>query len=221
MKKKKLLLKIIIIILLFFIVFITSLYLYAKTRPKLPIKAANQYYIYDKDGTILETSTDSWTTLDDISPYLIKATLSIEDKNFYKHHGFDLLRIIKSLYINAKNKDNIQGASTITQQLAKNLFLSFDKTWERKLKEAWLTIELETQYSKDEILEVYLNTINYGGVYGIGKASNYYFNKKAKDLTLAEAAILAGIPKAPTKLSPILNYDEAKKKTSNYFSCYG
>ncbi|MBR3523117.1 MAG: PBP1A family penicillin-binding protein [Bacilli bacterium] len=212
MKKKKLLLKIIIIIPLFFIVFITSLYLYAKTRPKLPIKAANQYYIYDKDGTILETSTDSWTTLDDISPYLIKATLSIEDKNFYKHHGFDLLRIIKSLYINAKNKDNIQGASTITQQLAKNLFLSFDKTWERKLKEAWLTIELETQYSKDEILEVYLNTINYGGVYGIEKASNYYFNKKAKDLTLAEAAILAGIPKAPTKLSPILNYDEAKKR---------
>ena len=212
MKKIKILLKIIIIIPLFLIIFILSLYLYAKTRPKLPIKAANQYYIYDKDEVILETSSDSWTKLDDISPYLIKATLSIEDKNFYKHHGFDLLRIIKSLYINVKNKDNVQGASTITQQLAKNLFLSFDKTWERKLKEAWLTIELETQYNKDEILEVYLNTINYGGVYGIEKASNYYFNKSAKDLTLAEAAILAGIPKAPTKLSPILNYDEAKKR---------
>ena len=212
MKKKKIILKIIILIPLFLIVLITALYLYAKTRPKLSIKAANQYYIYDNNGVMLDTSSDSWTKLDDISPYLIKATLAIEDKNFYKHHGFDFLRIIKSLYINAKNKNNVQGASTITQQLAKNLFLSFDKTWERKLKEAWLTIELETQYSKDEILEVYLNTINYGGVYGIEKAAHYYFNKSAKDLTLAEAAILAGIPKAPTKLSPILNYDEAKKR---------
>ena len=212
MKKKKILLKIILFIPLFFIILIGSLYLYAKTRPKLPIKAANQYYIYDKDGILLETSSDSWIPLDEISPYLINATLSIEDKNFYKHHGFDLFRIIKSLYINFKSNDNVQGASTISQQLAKNLFLSFDKTWERKMKEAWLTIELETQYSKDDILEAYLNTINYGGIYGIEKASNYYFNKSAGDLSLAEAAILAGIPKSPNKLSPITNYDEAKKR---------
>ncbi len=212
MKKTKLLLKIILLIPILLCLFIVSLYLYAKTRPLLPIKSAKQYYIYDKDGVILETSSDNWIALDDISPYLIKATLAIEDKNFYKHHGFDLKRIIKSLYVNAKSKNNIQGASTITQQLAKNLFLSFDKTWERKIKEAWLTIELEMQYSKDEILEVYLNTINYGGIYGIEKAANYYFNKNAKELTLAEAAILAGIPKSPSKLSPILNYEDAKKR---------
>ena len=212
MKKMKLLLKILLIIPIVFGIFILSLYLYAKTRPQLPIKAANQYYIYDKDDKLLETSSDNWITLDNISPYLINATIAIEDKNFYNHHGFDLFRILKSLYINIKSKNNKQGASTITQQLAKNLFLSFDKTWERKLKEAWLTIELEVQYSKDEILEVYLNTINYGGVYGIEKAANYYFNKNAKDLDLAEATILAGIPKAPNKLSPITNYDEAKKR---------
>ena len=153
MKKLKILLKIFIGIILIITIFIISLYLYAKTRPMLPIKAANQYYIYDNNGDILETSSDSWTSLDDISPYLINATIAIEDKNFYKHHGFDLFRILKSLYINIKSKNNRQGASTITQQLAKNLFLSFDKTWERKLKEAWLTIELEMQYSKDEILE--------------------------------------------------------------------
>ena len=212
MKKKKKLLKIILFIPLFFIILITSLYLYAKTRPKLLIKAANQYYIYDKDDVLLETSSDTWIPLDEISPYLINATLAIEDKNFYKHHGFDLFRIVKSLYINIKNKDNIQGASTISQQLVKNLFLSFDKTWERKLKEAWLTIELETQYSKDDILEAYLNTINYGGIYGIEKASNYYFNKSAKELSLAEATILAGIPKSPNRLSPITNYEEAKQR---------
>ena len=212
MKKKKLLLKIILLIPIIFYLLVMSLYLFAKTRSKLPIKAANQYYIYDKDGVILETSSDSWITLDEISPYLVQATIAIEDKNFYKHHGFDIFRIMKSLYVNIKKKDNAQGASTITQQLAKNLFLSFDKTWERKIKEAWLTIELETQYSKDEILEVYLNTINYGGMYGISKAANYYFNKDARDLSLAEASILAGIPKSPHNLSPILNYDEAKKR---------
>lgn len=212
MKKRKILLKIILLIPTVFILLITALYLYAKTRPKLLIKAANQYYIYDKDDILLETSSDSWIPLDEISPYLINATLAIEDKNFYKHHGFDVFRIFKSLYINIKNNDNLQGASTISQQLVKNLFLSFDKTWERKLKEAWLTIELETQYSKDDILEAYLNTINYGGIYGIEKASNYYFNKNAKDLSLAEATILAGIPKSPNRLSPITNYDEAKKR---------
>lgn len=212
MKITKILLKIMIVILLFLCLFIGGIYFYAKTRPKLQVKSANQFYIYDKDDVLLDTSNNNWIELNKISPHLINATLSIEDKNFYKHKGFDILRIIKSLYINLKRKDNVQGASTITQQLAKNLFLSFDKTWERKLKEAWLTVQLEVQYDKDEILEVYLNTINYGGIYGIENASLYYFNKSAENLDLAEAAILAGIPKSPSKYSPLNNFDEAKKR---------
>ena len=150
--------------------------------------------------------------LKDISPNLINATISIEDKNFYKHKGFDYLRIVKAMFNNIKNKKNIEGASTITQQYAKNLFLNFDKKWSRKINEAWLTIRLESHYKKDEILEGYLNTINYGGVYGIANASKYYFNKKAKDLSLAEASILAGIPKSPSNYSPITNPDNAKQR---------
>ncbi len=96
---------------------------------------------------------------------------------------------------NIIKKDKSEGASTITQQYARNLFLNFEKTWKRKIDEALLATELEVHYSKNEILEGYLNTINYGGVYGIEAASKYYFNKSAKDLTLAEASLLAGIPK--------------------------
>lgn len=212
MKKLKLLFKISIIIIVIFLISETAIYLYAKSKSKLPIKSANQFYIYDKDGELLETSNNNWVKLEDISPNLINATIAIEDKKFYSHSGFDYLRIFKSLYINLKSQKTLQGASTITQQLAKNLFLTFDKTWERKLKEAWLTIQLEVQYSKDEILEAYLNTINYGGIYGIENASNYYFNKSAKDLTLAEASIIAGIPKSPSNYSPLANYEAAKER---------
>ena len=111
-----------------------------------------------------------------------------------------------------KTEKNLQGASTITQQYAKNLFLNFDKTWSRKIEEAFLTMRLEAHYSKDEILEGYLNTINYGGIFGIENASNYYFNKSSKDLTLAEASILAGIPKSPSNYSPTQNPEAAKKR---------
>ena len=178
----------------------------------LVIKSANEFYIYDKNGNLVEGLSDQWVPLEDISSYAIQATIAIEDKNFYKHSGFDYLRIIKSLYINLTHGANLQGASTISQQLSKNLFLSFEKTWERKLKEAWLTIQLESQYSKDEILEAYLNTINYGGIYGIENASLYYFHKNAKDLTLAEASILVGIPKSPSNYSPLVNEEKAKQR---------
>ena len=113
---------------------------------------------------------------------------------------------------NIKSGKNLQGASTITQQYSKNLFLDFDKTWERKIKEAWITVRLETHYKKDEILAGYLNTINYGGVFGIENASRYYFNKSSKNLSLAEASMLSGIPKNPSKYSPLINEGEAKKR---------
>lgn len=171
--------------------------------------------MYDSNDEVFyqNTATSSWVDLENISIYAINGTIDTEDKNFYNHHGFDYLRIMKALYNDIKNRSLQEGASTISQQYIKNLFLSFDKTWERKIEEAYLTFELEVHYSKDEILEGYMNTINYGsGNYGIEEASLYYFNKHAKDLTLAEASIIVGIPKNPTYFNPVYYFDNAKER---------
>lgn len=212
MKKAKKIGKILGVFIIFFIVLYYGIYLFASTTSKLNINSASGYYLYDSSNKPINGVSDRWIKLDKISKYLKDATIAVEDRKFYKHKGFDYLRILKSLYINLINKKTLQGASTISQQYAKNLFLSFDKTWERKAKEAWLTIKLESQYSKDEILEGYLNTINYGGIYGIENASYYYFNKSSRDLTLAEASILAGIPKSPSNYSPLLNLKKSKER---------
>ena len=193
------------------LVLYVSLYVYAKFDNKISIKSANSFYMYDNNNEIFNKE-DNWVSIKEISPNLINATISIEDKHFYNHVGFDYLRIMKAMTVNIKNMKNLEGASTITQQLAKNLFLDFDKTWERKIEEAWLTIKLESNFTKNEILEGYLNTINYGGVFGIENASIYYFGKSAKDLNLAEASILAGITKSPSYYSPITNYNNAKMR---------
>ena len=194
---------------------IGGLYIYAFYSPKLDIKNANQFYIYDdKENLVYQGSgNNEWVSLDEISDELINAVLSTEDKNFYKHQGFDYFRIAKALYTNIKNKSIVQGASTISQQYIKNMYLDFDKTWQRKIEEAFLTLRLEVQYSKDEILEGYLNTINFGqGNYGIENASQFYFNKSASELNLEEAIILAGIPKAPNKYNPVSDYDASIKR---------
>ena len=211
-KKSKKWLFIILGFILLFVFIYFGIYLYAKMQPKLPITGANGYHLYDINENIYTASSNKNVSLDDISDYLINATISTEDKNFYKHQGFDYLRILKAMFVNIKSGENLQGASTITQQFAKNLFLEFDKTWDRKIKEAWITIRLEAHYSKDDILEGYLNTINYGGIFGIENASKYYFNKRAKDLNLAEASILAGIPKNPSRYSPLIDEENAKSR---------
>ena len=194
------------------IVLYFGLYLYAHFSDKLSITLANNYYLYDSNNSLYNGNSDNWVKLDQISDYLIDATISAEDKHFYRHLGFDYLRIFKAMVNNISSGKTVQGASTITQQYAKNLFLDFGKTWSRKIQEAWLTIKLESQYSKDEILEGYLNTINYGGVFGIENASMYYFDKHASDLSLSEASILAGIPKSPSNYSPISNGENAKRR---------
>ena len=211
-KKSKKWLFIIIGIIFFFVIIYFGIYLYARVQPKLPITGANGYHLYDINGDTYTASSEESISLKDISKHLINATISIEDKNFYKHQGFDYLRILKAMFVNIKSGETLQGASTITQQYARNLFLDFDKTWDRKIKEAWITIRLETHYSKDDILEGYLNTINYGGIFGIENASKYYFNKSAKDLTLAEASMLAGIPKNPSRYSPLIDEESAKSR---------
>ena len=212
MKMIKKILKINTIFFTILIILYISLYIYGHFSKKLEVTLANNYYFYDINNELYNGNSDNWVKIDQISDYLIKATISTEDKHYYNHLGFDYLRIIKAMINNIKNKKTIEGASTITQQYAKNLFLDFGKTWTRKLQEAWITIQLESQYSKDEILEGYLNTINYGGVFGIENASLYYFNKHASDLTLSEATILAGIPKSPNNYSPISNEENAKTR---------
>ncbi len=215
MKFLKKFIKLMIILFFLGVLFISGIYLYAKLQPKLDINNTGSYYLYDNDNNVYFQGNGStkWASLEDISKYVIDATITIEDKDFYKHHGFDIPRIIKAMYTNFVNKNYSQGASTITQQFAKNLYLDFDKTWERKLNEVWYTIQIETHYEKDDILEGYLNCINYGhGVYGIEGASEFYFNKNAKDLDLAEASMLVGIPKSPSNYSPLVNLEVAKER---------
>lgn len=204
------------ILMIFLFVFFNIIgFLYAFITPKLDIRSANAFSVYDNKSKLVfqGNGNDSWVSLKDMNKNIINATISTEDKNFYEHFGFDYPRIAKALMVNISSGGIEQGASTITQQYAKNLFLDFEQSWNRKWKEMWLTYELEAHYSKDEILEGYLNTINYGhGMYGISNASKYYFNKDVKDLSLGEAAILAGIPNSPSNYSPIDNYELSKKR---------
>ncbi len=215
MKKLKFFFKLALFFLIFGILVITGLYIYAKVTPKFNIKNSNSIVLLDRNDEVFFESngSSSWIALNDISPYLIQATIATEDKNFYKHFGFDFPRILKAIYTNIKTRSKSVGASTITQQYARNLYLSMEKTWSRKIEEAWLSFKMEIDYEKDDILEGYLNTINYGlGNYGIENASQFYFNKSAKDLDLAEASILAGIPKSPSNYSPITDLIESKKR---------
>lgn len=215
MKLLKRLIKFFILLCIVGIITIIGLYTYAYFSPELDIKNANQFYIYDDQENLVfqGSGNNEWVSLDEISPNLIKAVLATEDKNFYKHHGFDYLRIAKAMYTNIRSGSIVQGASTISQQYIKNMYLDFDKTWQRKIEEAFLTLRLEVQYSKDEILEGYLNTINFGqGNYGIENASQFYFNKSASELNLEESIILAGIPKAPNKYNPVTDYDASIKR---------
>lgn len=211
MKKLRNIYRFFLILTLLCIVTYSGIYLYAYMSPKLVVNSAKSYYFYDIDENLI-TGTDEWIGYEDISQNVINATVAIEDRHFFEHDGFDFLRIAKALYNNIQSGSMSEGASTITQQYAKNLYLDFDKTWERKINEAWLTVRLETHYSKEEILEGYLNTINYGGIFGVENASKYYFGKSASDLTLAEASLLAGIPNRPSEFSPFVNLEASKQR---------
>jgi len=190
--------------------------------------------IYDRTGKILlyEIHGGEKRTIigiDEMSPYIIKTTLAAEDDNFYNHYGFSFNGLARSIIHNLFHPGDLRGGSTITQQLARNAFLTIDKTVVRKLKEAILTVKIEKTYSKNQILEMYLNQINYGyNVYGIESASNFYYSKEAKNLTLAEAAYLTSLIQSPNYLSPFGNHLEdlenrktwilSRVKTLNYCS---
>ena len=185
---------------------------YIMGPPSIELGAATTFY--DNEGDLLSPKENHETfQLDNVSPYIIDATIIIEDRHFYNHHGFDYRGIGRAVLKNVKTRHLKEGASTITQQYARNLYLTHEKTWLRKLKEAIYTIRLEMFYSKEDILTGYLHAIYYGhGAYGIEEASQLYFNKQAEDITLAEAAMLAGIPKGPTYYSPFNDEEKAKKR---------
>ena len=169
--------------------------------------------IYDKNNNVVDTlSVESReiAKLEDISPYVKDAFLSIEDKQFYSHHGLNFRGITRAVITTFLKGRPTQGGSSITQQLAKNAFLTPERTFSRKVKEAILTYQIERTYTKDEILERYLNEIYYGsGSYGIKNAAEQYFKKDVKDLNIAESALLAGIPNRPTKYDPNRNLENA------------
>ena len=150
---------------------------------------------------------------DEIAPIMKQAIVAVEDRRFYEHRGVDLRGIFRAVWADIRNKEIVQGGSTITQQFVKNTYIKPERTVSRKLKEAALAWQLERRWSKDRILTAYLNTIYFGnGAYGIGMAARVYFDKHARDLTLAEAALLAGIPVNPTAYDPIANPTSAKAR---------
>lgn len=172
--------------------------------------------ILDRDGqlvTLITKENRIPVPLVNISPYMKNAIIAVEDSRFYRHHGIDLEGLLRAMYRNIKAGRVVEGGSTITQQLAKNLFLDPRRTIGRKFEEMLLAIQLESKYTKDEILEMYLNEIYFGeGAYGIEAASRLYFNKSARDLGLAESAMLAGIPRGPSIYNPIRNFEAAKSR---------
>jgi penicillin-binding protein 1C len=172
--------------------------------------------IFDRNGVLLyEIFADENRIpilLEDLPPHVAQASIAIEDQNFYKHFGIDFRGVVRALVGNLRG-DRLEGGSTITQQLVKNALLTNERSWQRKLKEAVLAILTESIYSKDQILEMYLNYISYGGTsVGVESAAKTYFGKSAKDLTIAEAALLAGLPQAPSRYSPFGSSPERAKE---------
>ncbi len=180
------------------------------------LNQSNTIKIYDCNNKPINESNElslPFEKLCTIPPYVYEAFISIEDKDFYKHKGFNIKRILKASLHNLKNRSFSQGASTITQQLVKNTHLSSEKTLDRKFKELVLSNKIEKTLSKEEILENYLNVIYFGNnCYGISSASHYYFSKPCKDLSLEEGCLLAGMIASPNRYSPITHEDKALKR---------
>jgi membrane peptidoglycan carboxypeptidase len=205
---------------LLFFLFTTTiclLFLIASYLPKPSLFMETNSTYYDRNGDFLATTKIGYNrkivSLRDLPPYAINIILQSEDRIFYEHHGFDFKRIGAALWTDLSHLKLQQGASTITQQLAKNLYLSPEKTWKRKISEAFLTMRLEQHYSKNTLLSTYLNTIYFGhGVYGIEAASQFYFNKRANQLTLGETSFILSIPANPSLYDPYQSFKLVKKR---------
>src|SRR6202051_655737 len=172
--------------------------------------------LYDDQGRIIGSfalQRRVVASYEDFPPVLRDALVSIEDKDFYRHLGINFWRIVGAAYRDITSGGRLQGASTLTMQLARNLFLSPDRSFHRKVQETMLAIQIERRFTKPQIFTLYANQIALGhGVYGFEAASEFYFGKQAKNLTLGEAALLAGLPKGPGIYSPIDHPDRAQKR---------
>ena len=211
---KKIFISIIVIILLISIAITTlftisgyNMYKEAISREPIDIKIAE---IRNKDN---------YTSLNDITTIYKNAVVAVEDHRFYKHKGVDYIAVARATAKNIVSKDFVEGGSTITQQLAKNTYFSFNKEINRKFAEAFVAKEFEKKLSKDEILELYINCCYFGdGYYDIITASKGYFNKLPSELNEFEATLLAGVPNAPSVYSPTVNYDLATKRQKKVLS---
>ena len=215
MKKRLLRLVIALFILVFTLVGTGFNYLRRMPAPDITM---NTYVVfYDINGEVfleeMIPNRRKFAPLEEISQHVIDGFIATEDRNFWEHNGFYYPSILRSVIANIRAGENIQGGSTITQQYARNLMVDFERSTRRKLREAAYTIRLEEAHEKEEILEGYLNTINFGhGIYGIEDAAHFYFGISATKLNLAQSSILIGIPKGPSVYSPINNYDNARER---------
>ncbi|MGE6629888.1 transglycosylase domain-containing protein [Bacillus sp. NPDC077027] len=182
------------------------------------IDFAQNSYMYDQDGSLISeiVSNDEnriFVDYDKIPDHIKELFLKSEDRNFYDHKGVDFIGVVRALAANVKNQGISQGASTITQQLSRNLYLSHERSFSRKFTELLYAYELERKFTKEDILESYLNTIYFSnGVYGVGSAANYYFNKPLSSLSLAQMAFISAIPNNPTLYDPIKQFKHTKQR---------
>lgn len=218
--KSKKLIFLYVVILIPLIVLGFAIALVIKDIPKATVIGIKEFpqssRIFDREGNLLYTiyaqRNQSFVPLKEVPKDLQEATISIEDKNFYRHGAIDIRGIVRAVYVNFKGEE-VQGGSTITQQLVRNSLLTLDRTITRKVKEVILSFVVEAIYSKDKILEMYLNQVSYGGTaWGVEAASQIYFGKPVQKLTLAESAYLAGLPQAPSVYSPFGSHPEEGKK---------
>ncbi len=201
-----------LVLLPFIVVFITGLSTMQQFELELPMEAA---VIFDREGELIGSlgKAGRFITLQEIPTALKDAVIAVEDSRFYKHSGVDIIGITRAFFANIRAKKTVQGGSTITQQTVKNLFLHPKRTLARKLQEMALALLLETRYSKDQILELYLNTSYFGeGAYGVENAAQIFFGKTVSKLTIGESTLLAGLLKAPSAFSPYANLDKAIKR---------
>ncbi|WP_346935439.1 biosynthetic peptidoglycan transglycosylase [Clostridium sp.] len=206
---KKLLVKLTLV----FIVFMTIIGVFLfKDGYSLYRAATSEIGVQEKINSI--RSSEDYTTIDGISKDFLDAIVSVEDHRFYNHNGIDLIAIGRSVISNIDAGKIVMGGSTITQQLAKNLFFTHEQKLERKIAEVFVVRELEKNYSKKEILELYVNVIYYGDGYsGIKQASRGYFNTSPSEITLSQSLLLAGLPQSPENYALSKNYEKAKKRS--------
>lgn len=206
---------------LFVVLVVAGLYFWLnQDLPQLPknlqhINLSLPTEIYSSNGERIKILGERHpVALEDIAPFFTKAIIAVEDSRFYRHSGIDHKGLVRALLTNLREKRIAQGGSTITQQLSKNLFFSFERNWVRKIKELLIAFQLEATFNKDQILQAYCNQIYFGsGAYGVEEAAQVYFRKRAMDLTLLQSALLAGLPNSPNNANPFSHYERAMKRT--------